>query len=618
MTAFPRLLRFLRRYTLRLAVGVLAMAVFSSLNGVSLGMIVPMVNLLFFRDQVPAGDLAVEVSGGVRGIWEAALAFIQAGTPLESLTRLCVIVLVLFLLKNVFWYLHSFILSTVQEGVVRDLRNLIYAHLQEMSLSFFHSARVGDLVSRIIHDVGQVRASVGALVLELLRETSLLIVYIVIAVLASWKLFLLSLVVLPPIAFAAQRLSGKLRKRSKKAQEKMADVATIVQETFWGARVVKAFAMEPFEYARFSKGTQSHYRARIRLRTLSLLAAPISELLAVTGAVVVLWIGVRLVLSGRGMDAAGFLVFLAAVLSMMHPVKRLSTISARISQGLGAADRIFAVLDTKPEIAEKPDAVECPPLSHGLQVAGVSFSYGESEVLKNVDLTIRAGEVVAAVGPSGAGKSTLADLLVRFYDPSDGIITIDGLDLRDITVSSLRRIMGVVTQETILFNDTVARNIAYGEEELDMERIVAAARAANAHGFIEEMERGYDTVLREKGSRLSGGQRQRIAIARAIMKNPRLLIFDEATSSLDSQSEALVQEAIDRLMKGRTTFVIAHRLSTVMHADRIIVMDEGRILQEGTHESLMKESGLYRRLYELQFRDAPSGDESATPPSHHS
>jgi subfamily B ATP-binding cassette protein MsbA len=605
MDIFPRLLRLLRPYVPRLAAGVLAMIVFASLSGVSLGMILPMVNLLFFREQVTDGGVSTEVPGGLRGLWEKALGLIQAGTPADTLTRLCVILLILFFLKNVFWYVHSLILTTVEEGVVRDFRNLIYAHLQGMSLSFFHSSRVGDLVSRIIQDVSQVRISVGAVVLELLREGLLLVVYVGVALAASWKLFVLTLVVLPPITFAAQRLSRKLRKRSRKAQEKMADVATIVQETFWGARVVKAFAMEPFELRRFRRSTRSQYAAQVRLRRLSLLAAPISEILAVVGTIVVLWIGVRIVVLGKGMDPARFLVFLAAVLSMMHPVKRLSTISARINQGLGAADRIFAVLDAKSDITDRPGAVECPPFEQELRVRDVSFSYGEENVLSNIDLTIRAGEVVAAVGPSGAGKSTLADLLVRFYDPTGGSIEIDGVDLRDIRTSSLRRIMGVVTQETILFNDTVARNIAYGEDELDMDRIVAAAEAANAHEFIVEMRNGYDTVLREKGSRVSGGQRQRIAIARAILKNPRLLIFDEATSSLDSHSEALVQEAIDRLMTGRTTFVIAHRLSTVMHADRIIVMDKGRIVQVGNHESLMGQSGLYRHLYELQFKDAP-------------
>jgi subfamily B ATP-binding cassette protein MsbA len=608
MRSFARLLHLLRPYIPRLAAGVLAMVVFASLNGVSLGMIVPMVNLLFFRDQVTGGGVATDMPGGLNGIWQRALGLIQAGTPLDTLTRLCVIILILFFLKNVFWYVHSLILTTVEEGVVRDLRNLIYAHLQEMSLSFFHSSRVGDLVSRIIQDVGQVRISVGAVVLELLQEGLLLIVYTGVAVAASWKLLLLSLVVLPPITFVAQRLSRKLRKRSRKAQEKMADVATIVQETFWGARVVKAFAMEPFELRRFRRSTRTQYAAQLRLRRLSLLAAPVSEILAVIGTVVVLWVGVGIVVLGRGMEPARFLVFLAAVLSMMHPVKRLSTISARINQGLGAADRVFSVLDLEPEITDKPGAVDCPPLERAIRVRNMSFSYGEKEVLSDIDLTIEAGEVVAAVGPSGAGKSTLADLLVRFYDPTRGTIEIDGVDLRDIRTSSLRRIMGVVTQETILFNDTVARNIAYGEDELDMDRIVAGAKAANAHEFIMQMRSGYETVLREKGSRVSGGQRQRIAIARAILKNPRLLIFDEATSSLDSQSEALVQEAIDRLMKGRTTFVIAHRLSTVMHADRIVVMDDGRVVQQGTHESLMSESGLYRRLYELQFRDVPAAD----------
>jgi subfamily B ATP-binding cassette protein MsbA len=608
MSPFVRLLAYLRPYVWRLLVGVLATAVFASLNGVSLGMIAPMVNLLFFQGEAAPGEAPPEVPDGAEGLKEKALALVEGATPMETLTRLCLILLVLFFVKNVIWYAQSLVMSTIEEGVVRDLRNAIYAHLQEMSLSFFQSSRVGDLVSRIIHDVGWVRASVGALIVELLREGLLLIAYVAVALLASWRLFLLSAIVLPPIVLFAQKLSGKLRKRSKKSQERMAEVATIVQETFAGARVVKAFAMEPFELRRFRRSTQNHYRASFRLRVMGRLAPPVSELLAVAGAVVVLWFGVRSVLLGQGMDAGRFLIFLAAMLATMHPVKRLSTVSARINEGLGAAERIFNLLDAKPEVTEKPAAVECPPLNRGIKVTGVSFSYGENEVLKNLDLTIRAGEVVAAVGPSGAGKSTLADLLVRFYDPTGGSIEIDGVDLREIKVSSLRKIMGVVTQETILFNESVARNIAYGEDRLDMEKIVTAARAANAHEFIMDMEDGYDTVLQEKGSRVSGGQRQRIAIARALLKNPRLLIFDEATSSLDSQSEALVQEAIERLMKGRTTFVIAHRLSTVVNADRIVVMDDGGIVQEGTHETLIREPGLYRTLYELQFKDAPAAD----------
>ncbi|MEO5617915.1 MAG: ABC transporter ATP-binding protein, partial [Candidatus Eisenbacteria bacterium] len=417
-----------------------------------------------------------------------------------------------------------------------------------------------------------------------------------------WRLALLSLVILPPAAWALVSIGRKMRRRSTAAQERMADLSNIVQESASGVRVVKAFGMEGYERARFAEANERFFGAFVRLRRVSAAARPVSEYAVVMVAVAMLWVGGREIFESGTLQPQQFVLFVTALLSTISPVKSLSEVNANVQQGIAAGTRIFALLDAPPTEVDRPGATVLPPFRDCIRYEGVRFSYpGGDPVLDDVSFTVRRGETVALVGPSGAGKSTALDLLARFQEPVAGRITMDGTDLRAATLASLRAQLGIVTQDTLLFHDTIARNIAYGLSDTDPAAIEAAARSAHAHAFIARMPRGYDTVIGERGARLSGGERQRLAIARAVLRNPAILLLDEATSALDNESERLVQDALERLMKDRTVLVIAHRLTTVQHADRIVVLDGGRIAAVGTHAELVGVEGVYRRLYEMQF-----------------
>lgn len=614
MPTFLRLLKCVRPYWRRLVAALVCMAVFAFLSSVSLGMIVPFVNVLFERETLVGADTgaasALGSPGAIAGVKEALrsrlLALFAADTPEGALAKMCIALLVVFLVKSVFGYLQSLLMITVEQRVIRDLRDRLFGHLCRLSLSFFHGKRTGLLISRVTNDVTLVKGALVASFANLFREGLLALLYLGIAVWISWKLSLITFVVLPPILFLIVRVGQRLRKRSARIQEKMADITATLQESISGARVVRAFGMEEYEERRFFKHTLEYFRTFVRMETLGALAGPLTEYLGVMGVVVVVWYGGRQVLLDGSVSPDWFLIFLAATLSTMQPLKRLSQANNELQIGLAAATRVFSLLDTMPSVVSSPDAPVVEGFRDRIEYRGVRFRYDTGdEVLRGIDITVRRGEIVAVVGPSGAGKSTLLDLLARFYDPTAGAVTIDGQDLRGLEIKSLRRLMGIVTQETILFNDTVRNNIAYGLEGARDDDVVAAARTANAHDFITGLPSQYDTPVGERGTRLSGGERQRIAIARAILKNPPILILDEATSSLDTESERLVQEAIEHLLKGRTVLVIAHRLSTVRNADRIIVMEKGVIAEQGTHDELMNLGGTYRHLYDIQFSDGP-------------
>jgi len=625
-----RLLRYLRPYRGRLIVTALLMVGFALSSGITIGMISPFVKVLFtpraagvaspvsgatdaMIQAVSGGSAAPGTTAG-HGIaarfsaWKNSLRtwfehFFLTGDPLRSLTRICLALLVVFLIKNVFDYLTNVLTVWVEQAVVRDLRNDLYAHLHALSLSFFHSRRTGALLSRLTNDIALVRGALAAGFSNLIKSALLLAVCLFWIFWTSWRLALLSFLVIPPSLLLIVWLGKKLRRRSTITQERMADLNAILSETLGGIRVVKAFSMEEFEKRRFAAAAQDYFRAFVKQRRLGAMAGPVSEYLGVVAATAVLWYGGHEILLQRALEPQQFFIFLFAMLQLMSPLKSLSNVNATLQEGLAAAVRIFRVLDTQPAIVTRPGSRVVSDIRSGIEFEGVTFRYGDGpEVLRDVSFSVRAGEVVALVGPSGAGKSTLVDLVARFYDPTEGTIRLDGTDLRDLDVNSLRRMMGIVTQDPLLFNDTLARNIAYGVLDADPESVRRAAQAANADPFIRDWPQAYETKVGERGMRLSGGERQRIAIARAIFKDPALLLLDEATSNLDSESELLVQEALEVLFQGRTVFVIAHRLSTIQRADRILVLDQGRIVETGTHAELVKRPGLYQKLHRLQFR----------------
>lgn len=613
MRSYLRIARFIRPYWRRIALSVSFTAFYSLFSGLSIYLFIPLLDMLFHPEQKAAVSAAPTVGGislpfGISSffgdLWNGLQGFVFAGSRMDALLKICVIILGAFVLKNLFGYMQSYFMSFVEEGVIKDIRNEFYRHLHDLPLGFFTNERTGELISRITNDVSLINGGVSALFVTLIREPLLIIVFLGIAFSLSWKLTIISLLVFPFSLAIIGSIAVRLHKERGVTQERLADITSIVQETVSGVKVVKAFGMEDFENRKFMRQTGRYFSSLVKLTRMRDLASPLTESLSVAAGAVIIWYGGTQVLVENSMTASAFLAFLFVIFQIMPPVKELSNVNNRIQEFSAATKRIFEILDTEPSIRSKENPVILKEFAHTIEFSNVTFSYtGLDDVLRNVSLTISKGELVAIVGPSGSGKTTLADLIPRFYDPVSGTIAIDGVDIRDLDVKSLREKIGIVTQETILFNDTVRSNIAYGLESCPMDDIVSAAKAANIHEVIMNMPQDYMSVIGERGVKLSGGERQRLSLARAILKNPPILILDEATSALDTESEILVQEAIDRLMTGRTSIVIAHRLSTVQHADRILVLDAGQIVEIGRHSELLQNpKGLYKKLYDLQFR----------------
>ncbi|MFN0150764.1 MAG: ABC transporter ATP-binding protein [bacterium] len=634
MRDFLRVLSYVRRYIRHLVGAIIFTILFALMSGMSLGMILPFANVLFHDEpptpataqsgavidaapmtgspSVPQPPVVERVTQFRDATKARILEYFLRGGRTEALTRVCIFLGLVFLLKGVTNYFQAILMTTLEQRVIKDLRDDLYAHVHSLSLSFFHSTRTGLLISRLTHDVNLVRDALSAVFTNLMRNALLVLVFAAIVVWASWHLALLSFAILPALVLLTGEVSKRLRRLAREFQNKMADMSSVLQETISGIRVVKAFGMEDFENRRFREETKGYFKSYLRFKKVSYIASPLTEFLIVCGALAVFWYGGRQVMQGALLTPDWFLIFLAGMISMIQPIKEMGNGNTSLQQGIAAARRIVELFDTEAAVRDLPGAAPVAGFSDALRFENVSFRYGDEMTLTGIDLTIRKGEVVAIVGPSGAGKSTLADLIPRFYDPVEGRITLDGVDVRNVTVASLRSLLGIVTQETFLWNGTLRSNIAYGQEGVPADRVERAARDANAHTFISALPQGYDTEIGERGVRLSGGERQRIAIARAILKNPPILILDEATSSLDAESEALVQEAIANLVVGRTVIVIAHRLSTVQKADRIVVLDKGRIVQEGRHEELLRGDGIYKRFFERQFAGAFSAE---TPPA---
>ncbi|GIR22613.1 antibiotic ABC transporter ATP-binding protein [bacterium] len=524
-------------------------------------------------------------------------------TPAESLRVLCVTILSVFFGKNIFLYIKNYLLRIVELSLVRDIRNKLYAHIQSLSLGYFNRQKTGNITSIVINDVEHLQIALGATFQKLFVEPINVITFVSLLFIISWKLALIALIIIPLAGIAVIGIGKSIRRKSRRTQKKVADIMQILSETLSSIRIVKAFANEKNEVSKFSKESKNYFKLLLRRGRLDLLAGPITESFGVVIGVILLWYGGTEVLMQRGLNPEDFIRFILILFSILGPIKQMGNVNLRIQTGYASAERIFSLLDTPKDIIEHSNPVQLKSFNKHIEFKNLSFEYEESEglVLSNINFKINKGEVVAIVGPSGAGKSTIADLIPRFYDPKDGEILIDQENIKKLSLASLRKNMGIVTQDVILFNDTIKNNIAYAQPKATMESIINACKAANALEFIEEIPEGFEAIIGERGVKLSGGQKQRIAIARALLKNPPILILDEATSSLDTESEKKVQTAIEALLKDRTALIIAHRLSTVQTANKIITIEKGRISEIGTHDELYSNDGLYRKLYDIQF-----------------
>jgi len=511
-------------------------------------------------------------------------------------------VVAIYMLKGLCTYVQTILMNFIGQRVVADIRNRLYQVIQTQSMSFFTKNPTGILMSRITNDVNSMQGAVSEAVTSLLKDSFTLICLMFVIFYRDWQLAFVAMVIFPVTIYPIATFGRKMRKLATRTQVTMGSLTTLLQETISGARIVKAFGREDYESSRFSRENENLLKLTLKSVTISAVSSPFMEFLGGVGIAAIIFYGGYQVIQGVSTPGT-FFSFLAALILLYEPIKRLTNVNNTIQQGIAGAQRVFSIIDAVPEIRNKPEAIPLPAISKAIDIRNVTFRYEDTPVLKQINLTVRAGEAVAFVGMSGGGKTTLVNLIPRFYDVSEGQILIDGRDIRDVTMESLRAQIGIVTQQTILFNDTVRNNIIYGDVEKTEADIIRAAKAANAHHFIMNLPEGYDTVIGEQGTKLSGGERQRISIARALLKDAPILVLDEATSSLDTEAEIEVQEALENLMKGRTTLVIAHRLSTIRNADRIVVLVDGEIVEEGTHEALLDKKGEYFRLYQMQFKN---------------
>jgi subfamily B ATP-binding cassette protein MsbA len=595
---YGRLLAYLRPHWWRLTGNVVSSVVAAGLDAFMFTLLIPFLSLLFNEPSLPPGNDILRLQQRLLG------PFIDPADRVGSLAHVILIIIALVIVKNAFVWVSGQLGAALQEYVTRDLRDGVFRHLQRLPLGYFQRTKAGQIISRILSDTEQTKALITELVTRTIWNAAQIVATIVVLVKMSPRLTLISLVIAPLLTASLQPLLRRLRHGHRRLRNDYGEITSVIQEVVGGIRLVKAFSGEAYEDRRFREASHGYSEGMVRITRVSLLSQPLTEIIGTSIAVLILWIGANQVFSGGAITGSMLITFMILVMRLLPPLKQLSQTPTTAQQSLAAAERLFEVLDQATEEQLDRGTKRIDALRESIVFENVAFAYENENVLEGVSFTARKGDVVALVGPSGAGKSTLVDLIPRFYEPQGGHVRIDGVDTRDIALESLRALTGIVSQDTVLFNDTVRSNVAYGAStRFTQEQIEQAARAANAHDFIVALPEGYDTILGERGTRLSGGQRQRLAIARALLVDPPILILDEATSALDTESERLVQEAIERLLAGRTVFVIAHRLSTVTHADLILVLERGRIVERGTHAELLERRGAYFRLHSLQFRE---------------
>jgi subfamily B ATP-binding cassette protein MsbA len=598
---YRRILTFLRPQLRAVMLAVGAAALYAVFDSAVYVLLIPFVEALFI------GGGAAQAGGGSamqRLLDGSVYRWVDLeGDPLVAIGQIIVLIIGVFFSKNIFAFSRTYLLARAEQGVNRDLRDTVYDHMVQLDLTFFGRTRTGQIVSRLTTEIEQFRMLVTREMFRMVSAVFEFIVALFMMLLISWKLTVAAFIVIPVAMGVWGPLVNVLRRRDRRVVHLGAEVNSHILETLAGIRLVKSSSSEQREQERFHGLTREYFSQFMRAELARALAAPMTEMLAAAGTVILLWYGARLVVGGE-ISGAHFVGFLGLSLKLYAPVKNVAKFPATAQPGLVAAERVFEFLDAPIEIEDKVDAAPLAAFGEAVEFDSVSFSYrDEAPALRDVSFTAPRGSVIALVGPSGAGKSTIVDLLARFFEVRSGAVRIDGRDVRDLRVADLRGLLGIVSQDTILFHDTVRANIAYGRPDATLEQVEAAARAANAHEFIVSMGDGYETVVGERGVELSGGQRQRLAIARALLRDPPILIFDEATSALDTESERLIQDAIERLLEGRTVFVVAHRLSTVRRADQILLLDRGEIVERGDHATLIAQGGRYKRLYDLQFQD---------------